>query len=74
LASSAASDVYKRQVEGTAKRLPDRVSFSADKAAILDFLTSNGLTPTASDLTGPMSPEDLTVQSGDMTVLVSCWN
>jgi len=60
--------------QDTAKRLPEGVSFSADRSVIIDFLTSNGLTPTASDLTGPIAPEDLTVQAGDMTVLVSCWN
>ncbi len=54
--------------------LPEDVSFAADAAAIIEFLSANGIAAAASDAVGGVAPEDLTVSAADMTVLISCWN
>ncbi len=59
------------EVDG--KRLPEDVSFAADAVAIAEFLSNAGYTPSASDGSRSLSPEDLTLLAADMTVLVSCW-
>ncbi len=59
---------------GGAKVLPDGVNFATDTVAIVAFLSANGVAAVASDLSGSIAPEDLTLQAADMTVLVSCWN
>lgn len=56
------------------RRLPEDVSFTADTLGIIDFLSANGVSAAASDASGTIAPEDLTIMAGDMTVLVSCWN
>ena len=56
------------------KRLPDDVSFATDALAIAEFLSNSGYTPSASDRSIAMSPEDLTRQAANLTVLVSCWD
>ncbi|WP_327795069.1 serine protease [Harenicola maris] len=62
-----------RSTDG-ARQLPENVSFSADAGSIAAFLSNAGLTPSASEATSGLPPEDLTLLAGDMTVLVSCWN
>jgi S1-C subfamily serine protease len=54
--------------------LPEDVSFAADGIAIADFLQSNGVAPSASEISGVLTAERLTKQAAEMTVLVSCWN
>jgi len=55
------------------KRLPADVNFATDSLAIAEFLSNSGAVPAASDRTVTMSPEDLTRQAANLTVLVSCW-
>ncbi|MGR3660569.1 MAG: trypsin-like peptidase domain-containing protein [Paracoccaceae bacterium] len=54
--------------------LPEGVNFAADTVAIVAFLSANGVAAAASELSGSIAPEDLTLRAADMTVLVSCWN
>ena len=54
--------------------LPDDVNFAASGQAIQAALDGAGLRPSVSRTTAPMSAEMLTRMSGDLTVLVSCWN
>lgn len=56
------------------RKLPDDVSFATDAMAIIEFLSNNGLAAAASEASGPIAPEDLTIEAANMTVLVSCWN
>ena len=56
------------------KQLPPEVSFATDSLAIAEFLSNNGVAASASDRDGAMSPEDMTRQAGNLTVLVSCWD
>jgi len=59
--------------ENGGKVLPADVSFATDALAIAEFLSNSGYTPSASDRSVNMSPEDLTRQAANLTVLVSCW-
>jgi peptidoglycan hydrolase-like protein with peptidoglycan-binding domain len=56
--------------DDSGRKLPDNVSFSADAAAIAEFLSNNGITVTASDGTDAV---DIGTRASDMTVLISCW-
>lgn len=60
--------------QGTGRQLPSDVSFAANAGLIIEFLSNNGISPVASDASGSIAPEDLTITATDMTVLVSCWN
>ncbi|MBV0913983.1 trypsin-like peptidase domain-containing protein [Anianabacter salinae] len=60
--------------DGTGQVLPEDVTFAADATAIGGFLSQAGFSPSASDKSASLAPEDLTRIAGDMTVLVSCWN
>ena len=54
--------------------LPDDVNFAVSGEAIQAALTAANLTASVSRSNAPMSAEMLTRMSGDLTVLVSCWN
>lgn len=54
--------------------LPDDVNFAVSSEAIQSVLTGAGTRPSVSRGTSPVSAEMLTRMSGDLTVLVSCWN
>lgn len=56
------------------QRLPDDVSFAISSEAMGAALSENGVTISASQSGGAMTPNDLTSLGTDMTVLVSCWN
>lgn len=56
------------------RQLPGNVAFAADAPVLVEFLTANGVTPSATDIGETIPPEDLTLLATDMTVLVSCWN
>jgi len=58
----------------TPRRLPDGVHLALGAEALSRFLDDNGISPRAPDALASYAPEDLAVQAGDMTVLVSCWN
>ena len=62
------------KVKANGQRLPDEVSFAISAEAMGEVLAENGVTISASQPGGAMSPEDLTILGTDMTVLVSCWN
>lgn len=53
--------------------LPADVAFARKATDLMAALLSQGLTPTMSEATTAMAPEDLTTRAADMTVLVSCW-
>lgn len=55
------------------QRLPNDVSFAISAAAMGAALAENGVTISASQPGGAMTPEDLSIFGTDMTVLVSCW-
>ena len=54
--------------------LPDDVNFAVSGEAIQSVLAGAGTRPSVSRSTAPVSAEMLTRMSGDLTVLVSCWN
>ena len=56
------------------RQLPGDVAFAADAPVLAEFLSANGVTPSASDIGETIPPEDLTLLAADLTVLVSCWN
>lgn len=60
--------------EASSRKLPQDVNFATNVENIAEFLTRAGLTPTPSEQSSGLPPEDLTVLAGDLTVLVSCWN
>lgn len=62
------------QPEDATRQLPPEVSFAVPSGAIRTFLDANDIRAGTSRETGIMSPEQLTRVSGDLTVLVSCWN
>ncbi|WP_432449346.1 serine protease [Aliiroseovarius marinus] len=55
------------------RALPGDVSFALQSASVSAFLTENGVTAEATDVTASMDPIDLSAMAADMTVLVSCW-
>ena len=55
------------------QKLPDDVSFALESAAIAEAISGAGLSLTAADTTGNITPRDLTLAAQGMTVLVSCW-
>lgn len=58
----------------SARQLPEDVSFVAAVPAIAEFISTSNLRVAASDATGSIAPEDLSVLAADMTVRISCWN
>ena len=62
------------QPQDDTRQLPPEVSFAVPSDAIRAFLQSNGITAAPPRDTAPVSAEHLTRVSGDLTVLVSCWN
>jgi len=62
------------KTQANGQRLPDDVSFAISSEAMGEILAENGVTISASQPTGALAPEDLTIIGTDMAVLVSCWN
>lgn len=62
------------KTQANGQRLPDAVSFAISAAAMGAALSENGVTISASQPGGALSPVDLTTIGANMTVLVSCWN
>ncbi len=60
--------------ETPGRMLPEDVNFAVSGEAIRNAISGAGLNPSVSRISTPMSPEMLTRMSGDLTVLVSCWN
>lgn len=58
---------------GDGRVLPSDVGFVAKAATVSGFLAANGVTPSATDIQGALSPYDLSGLAADITVLVSCW-
>lgn len=58
--------------EGT-RQFPPEVSFAVKSGALAAFLGENGVSAAATDLSGAMTPHDLSVHAADLSVLVSCW-
>ncbi len=56
------------------RQLPSDVSFAADAVSLIEFMSDNGVSPSASDRTDAMAAEHLTAMATNLTVLVSCWN
>lgn len=73
-ASGAVIGMLLADAEGGNRQLPGDVAFAADAPVLAEFLSANGVTPTASDIGETIPPEDLTLLAADLTVLVSCWN
>ncbi|MGY6705125.1 serine protease [Roseinatronobacter sp.] len=61
------------QPQDDTRQLPPEVSFAVPSDAIRTFLQANGITAAPPRDAGPVSAEQLTRVSGDLTVLVSCW-
>jgi uncharacterized protein involved in exopolysaccharide biosynthesis len=53
--------------------LPEDVNFSADAAAITDWLGAAGVEIVQSDPSTALPPERLAMLAENLTVLVSCW-
>lgn len=62
------------RAETPGRMLPEDLNFAVSGEAIQSVLTEAGMRPSVSRATAPMSAEMLTRVSGDLTVLVSCWN
>lgn len=62
------------RAETPGRMLPEDVNFAVSGEAIQAAVSAAGLNPSVSRTASPMSPEMLTRMSGDLTVLVSCWN
>jgi len=62
------------RTETPGRMLPEDVNFAVSGEAIQSVLTGAGLRASVSRATAPMSAEMVTRMSGDLTVLVSCWN
>jgi len=62
------------KAHASAQRLPDEVSFAISAEAMGAALSENGVTISASQPGGAVTPEDLSAIGSSMTVLVSCWN
>jgi len=62
------------KTQANGQRLPDEVSFAISSEAMGAALSENGVTISASQPGGALTPNDLTTIGTDMTVLVSCWN
>ena len=73
-ASGAVIGMLLPRPETPGRILPDDVNFAVSGEAIQAALTTAGLSASVSRSTSPMSAEMLTRMSGDLTVLVSCWN
>ena len=56
------------------RQLPNDVSFVAAVPAIAEFISTSNLSVAASDASGSIAPEDLSLLAADMTVRISCWN
>ncbi|MDD7971779.1 trypsin-like peptidase domain-containing protein [Roseinatronobacter sp. HJB301] len=73
-ANGAVVGVLYGQPRDDARQLPPEVSFAVPSDAIRSFLRSNDIAVgTSADNAAIMPPETLTQVSGDVTVLVSCW-
>lgn len=55
------------------QQLPQDVSFALEAAVIAEVASNAGLSLTAADSSGTITPRDLTLAAQGMTVLVSCW-
>jgi hypothetical protein len=53
--------------------LPADVGFIAKSATLSAFLAANGVSATATEIQGALTPYDLSALAADITVLVSCW-
>jgi len=73
-ANGAVMGVLMPRMDGGARLLPEDVNFALSSAAVLRMLESAGLRGAISAENRMMPPEILTRVSGDLTVLVSCWN
>lgn len=62
------------KTQSNGQQLPDAVSFAISAEAMGAALSENGVTISASQAGGALTPIDLTTIGMDMTVLVSCWN
>jgi len=62
------------RAETPGRMLPDEVNFAVSGEAIQAALAAAGATASTSRADRAMSAEMLTRMSGDLTVLVSCWN
>ncbi|MFN4098486.1 MAG: trypsin-like peptidase domain-containing protein [Pararhodobacter sp.] len=60
--------------ETPGRMMPEDVNFAVSGEAIQSVLTEAGLRASVSRASSPMSAEMVTRMSGDLTVLVSCWN
>lgn len=56
-----------------ARQFPAEVSFAAKSGALAAFLADNGVTAAATDVSGAMTPHDLSLHASALSVLVSCW-
>lgn len=61
------------KTQSNGQQLPEGVSFAISSQAMGAALSENGVTISASQADGAMTPIDLTTVGTDMTVLVSCW-
>lgn len=59
--------------DASGRQLPDDVAFSIDSDAVLTALTGAGITVESDDVTGAITPQELTRRASQMTVMVSCW-
>lgn len=73
-ASGAVIGMLLPRPETPGRILPDDVNFAVSGEAIQAALQGAGLTASVNRANTPMSAEMLTRMSGDLTVLVSCWN
>ncbi len=60
--------------ETPGRMLPEDVNFALSGDAVQRMLADSGLRGSVARVSRPMSAEMLTRMSGDLTVLVSCWN
>lgn len=60
--------------EDTGRALPSDVAFAYDMEKLAGFLSTNGVTISASETDGDMSDAQLVSVGRDITTLVSCWN
>ena len=73
-ATGAVVGLLSANPQDDARQLPPEVSFAVPSDAIRAFLRANNIAIGTARETNPMSAERLTRVSGDVTVLVSCWN
>ncbi|MGP9789002.1 serine protease [Roseinatronobacter sp. NSM] len=73
-ATGAVVGLLSANPQDDARQLPPEISFAVPSEAIRAFLRANNIAIGTSRETSPMPAEQLTRVSGDVTVLVSCWN